>query len=103
MEQRAVRRMIEPALGPRFGERLTWETGAENVMRGDVFERHLPNVAVRFYSEVFAVDLAEVFVDLRCEDAFVSQLFQREVESAKTGEQIDESQLILVGQVPGPS
>ena len=81
----------ETALAARLREGLAREARAKHVMFGDVLPGE-PDVGSRPDPEVQVIQFPEVAVDLRREDAFVTESGQRHMKATKTGEQVDESE-----------
>jgi len=75
-------------LEPRLRKWLTWESGTEDVVWGDfvVVSSNIPNHVFNCAGKVSNVQLTQLIVHLRREDALMSQSFEGEVKAAEARE-----------------
>ena len=74
---------------------LAEEPSAQDVVRGNVSDRHLMDVTVRGLAEVGCVGLPAELVPVAGEDALRARPLERDAESADAAEDVHEAQFAL--------
>jgi hypothetical protein len=96
MKQSATGLIYEAQLSARLREGLARETGAQDVMMGygslNVGVGDVAYDRAAILSEVFTITVAEYGVDLRGEDALVTEFGESHVKATEAGEEVDEPQ-----------
>jgi hypothetical protein len=94
MKQRALGSVTDTSLGPRLGERLARESGAENLVWGDVSSRR-PNVTGdrRSRTVIALIKSSKVVIEFGGEDARVTGPGECQVEASESCEKVDEPHL----------
>lgn len=76
---------------PGFRERLTGKASTERVVAWNVLFNDGPQVPLGAHGEVLLVEIAEILVNLTCENAFMPQGTERKIEASESGTKIGES------------
>ena len=87
-EKRAFGLVREAQTFARLGERLTGETGTQNIVRRNVFGINLSNIAFGLQSIVAGVCLAAIGIYIRRKDALTAQISHGLVETANAAKEV---------------
>jgi hypothetical protein len=84
-------RAIEALLISRLRKRLTWATGAEDIVGWNACYRNAAYISIRPDAKIPFIEVSQIFIKLTGKNALMTESLQSKMETPESGEQINKS------------